>query len=166
MAFLACLAVATCGGQGPTPQQRRATGAAPGLASVAPAEVKGILDAHRGKVVVVNLWASWCLPCREEFPDLLRLHRELGSRGLDLVLISADFSSQRQAAQEFLSQQGVDFGTFLKAGDDQDFIDAVDPRWSGSLPATLVLKRDGTRAAFWEGKASYEQFRSAVAPLL
>lgn len=163
---LAALAVAGCGKADRQVAPPAATAAAPDLTPIAPEQIRETLAARRGKVVLVNAWASWCLPCKEEFPDLMRVYRELGPRGLELVLISADFEGQREAARRFLSGQGVDFPTYLKTGSDEAFIEAVDPAWTGSLPATLVLGRDGRKRAFWQGSATYEEFRQAVEPLL
>lgn len=165
--IVAGILATACGGPKQESTRALATAvSAPELIPVAPLQVPELLAARRGNVVLVNVWATWCLPCREEFPDLMRVHRELGARGLDLVLISADFEAQRESARAFLSRQGVDFETYHKSGTDEAFIDAVDPAWSGTLPATLVLRRDGSKAAFWEGIASYEEFKNAVEPLL
>ena len=124
------------------------------------------LSDYRGSVVLVNLWATWCTPCREEFPDLLRVQRELENRGFRLILVSADFTSQRAAASAFLASQRVGFPTFAKAQGDQEFIDGLDSRWSGALPATLLFDREGRKVAFWEGKTSYEELLEKIGPLL
>lgn len=164
---LAALTLAGCGksdSKAPVPAPPAA--ATPDLTPIAPEQIRDVLEARRGKVVLVNAWATWCLPCKEEFPDLMRVYRELAPRGLELVLISADFEAQREKARTFLAGQGVDFPTYHRTGTDEAFINAVDPAWSGSLPATVVLGRDGQKRAFWEGLASYEEFRKAVEPLL
>lgn len=164
---LAALALAGCGkAEEKAPVAAPPAAAAPDLTPIAPEQIRDVLAARRGKVVLVNVWATWCLPCKEEFPDLMRAYRELQPRGLELVLISADFEAQREKARTFLAGLGVDFPTYLKTGPDGAFIDAVDPGWSGSIPATLVLGRDGTKKAFWDGAASYEDFKQAVEPLL
>ena len=115
-------------------------------------------------VVVLNVWATWCLPCREEFPDLVRLEKEYRAKGLRLVLVSADFPDAVEGASEFLKEHGVAFDTFIKDGDvgDQDFIDGLDPRWSGALPATIVFDGAGRETAFWEGKADYATLERRV----
>ena len=130
------------------------------------ADVIREVERSRGSVVLVNVWATWCTPCREELPDLLRLQRELADRGFRLILVSADVTSQRPAAAALLASQGVGFPTFAKAQGDQDFIDGLDIRWSGALPASLLFDRDGRKVAFWEGKASYEKLLGEVKPLL
>ncbi len=120
----------------------------------------------RGDVVLVNLWATWCVPCREEFPDLVRVQSEFGKRGFRLILVSADFTSRRPEAAAFLAAHGVTFPTFAKAQGDQEFIDGLDTRWTGALPACLLFDRDGRKVAFWEGKVSYDDLVAKVRPLL
>ena len=109
---------------------------------------------------LVSVWATWCIPCREEFPDLLRLERRYRERGLRLMLVSADFDSA--AARAFLVTQGVAFPTYFKTGDDMGFINTLSPRWSGALPATFVYDGAGRLVRFWEGKAGHGQFEQAV----
>ncbi len=125
-------------------------------------EVQGSL----GRVVLVNVWATWCAPCREDLPALVRLQRDLEGQGFRLILVSADFASRRPAAAAFLASQGVVSPTFAKAQGDQEFIDGLDSRWTGALPATLLFDRQGRKVAFWEGKASYEELVGRVRPLL
>ncbi len=138
-------------------------------AAASPVTAAALLErvrSARGSVVLVNVWATWCVPCREEFPDLLRLRREYGGRGFRLVLVSADLASQRPQVEEFLRAQGVDFPTFAKAEADQEFIDGLERRWSGALPATLLFDREGRRVAFWEGSIPLPELRSRVAALV
>lgn len=111
-------------------------------------------------IVMVNFWASWCLPCREEFPDLMRYDRE--HPDVALRFVSLDFEDDLPFAVEFLQEQGVEGQTFLKTGRDGEFIDAVDERWTGAIPATVLYARDGTRLAFHEGKMSYNEIVAFV----
>lgn len=105
--------------------------------------------------VLVNVWATWCSPCLEEFPDLLHVARELAPKGLRLVLVSVDFPGAEASASRFLASQGVDFPTFMRTGKDEDFVDGLEPQWSGAIPATFVYDASGKLVRFWEGKASY-----------
>ena len=147
----------------------RNSGPAPASAAVVPASAADVLrevGAAKGSVVLVNVWATWCIPCREEFPDLLRLQRKFAGKGLRLVLVSADFASQRPAVETFLGRQGVEFPSFLKAQGDQEFIEGLEARWSGALPASLLFDRRGNKVAFWEGASTYAELLAKVRPLL
>lgn len=150
-------------------EDRTAASPTPAAADIRPASVDEVIAAVRApgaEVVVLNVWATWCAPCREEFPDLVRLHREYGDRGLRLVLVSADAPGQIDAARTFLKRHGVDFPSYLKSGADMAFIDALTPSWSGALPATLVYDGRGRLTWFHEGKASYEMLEREVSKLL
>lgn len=134
-----------------------------------PATAPEILEAVRAakqQVVVVNVWATWCIPCREEFPDLLKLRRAYRERGVDVLFVSGDFGAERDQTTAFLSEQGVDFPTFIKTGDDMAFIDAFDPKWSGALPATFIFDGQGRLRHALYGKSSYAQFEAKVLDVL
>ena len=130
------------------------------------ADVMAAARARGGRVTVINLWATWCGPCREEFPDLLRLEQAYRPQGLRLVLVSTDFDDQLPAVKRFLVAHGVTERSYLKTGADMAFINGIEPRWSGALPATLVLDAEGRVKAFWEGRATYARFESEVKKIL
>ena len=161
---LVALVAAASAGCGRAPARVQDAGAA--LTVVGAEDVERLVGDARGRVVLVNVWATWCDPCREEFPALVRLHRELPAEDFRLVLVSADFASQRPQVERFLAGQGVDFPTYFKGQGDDDFIARMSPAWSGALPATWLYRRDGSVAEFWEGGASYETFSGKVRTLL
>ena len=105
--------------------------------------------------VLVNVWATWCSPCRDEFPDLLHVARDLAPKGLRLVLVSVDFPGNEAETRSFLTSQGVDFPTFVRTGKDETFVDQLESKWSGAIPATFVYDGGGKLVRFWEGRASY-----------
>lgn len=134
-----------------------------------PATSQQVLDAVRGggaRVSIVNVWASWCVPCRQEFPDLVRFYRTYKDRGVALILVSGDFASEAGAAKEFLAEQGIDFRTFLKAQKDQEFIDGFDTEWTGALPATFVYDRSGRRRHSFLTPVTYASLEREVKSLL
>jgi thiol-disulfide isomerase/thioredoxin len=125
----------------------------------------GVMKAVRGSgspVALVNVWATWCVPCREEFPDLMRVTRERREKGLAVVLVSADFEDQAGSAKRFLARHGAGFKSYLKTGDDMAFINTLSPKWSGSLPATFLFDRTGHLIDFWEGRAPYDDISRRV----
>jgi thiol-disulfide isomerase/thioredoxin len=140
--------------------------AAPPLEPATAARVMEEVRRPGASAVLVNVWATWCVPCREEFPDLLRLRRAYADRGLRLVLVSADLSDGADEARAFLAAQGVDFPSFHKDEDDQAFIDGLSATWSGALPASFLFDGSGTLRESWEAKASYETLESKIGPLV
>lgn len=148
---------------------RLAAGAPPAT----PPAIRGELDApglrallakERGRTVLVNFWATWCVPCREEFPDLDRLARELAPRGLTVIGISTDFSSQTAEVEKFLAATRPSFANYRKkgGGDDQAFIEAVDSKWGGELPFSVLYGRDGRKAKTLSGQHSYDAYRREI----
>ena len=113
--------------------------------------------ASRSPLVLVNVWATWCDPCREELPDLLRVYRTHHAEGLRLVMISADDADARAQAGETLASAAARAGigrdleatSYLKDDDDMKLIDGLDPRWSGALPATFLFDAAGRRLRSW-----------------
>lgn len=183
LALVALLAVAASGRAQPSlatgpsaPDSSGATApAAPASPAAPPAsklEVAGlpaILAAVRApgaRAVLVNVWASWCEPCREELPELLRFYRDNRARGLRLVLVSADDEDQRAAVERLLADAGFDGPAFIKRGDDMAFIEGLDRHWSGELPSTFVFDGQGTKKLFWPGTITYRELGRRVGRLL
>ena len=107
-----------------------APAATPAPIRVDVAEVPAILAAVKApgaQAVLVNVWATWCEPCREEMPDLVRFYRDHRAEGLRLVLISADDDDQRDVVARVRGGLGFDGPAFIKRGNDMTFIDALDP---------------------------------------
>ncbi len=123
---------------------------------------------EKGRVVLVNFWATWCVPCREEFPDLVRLEKKYRDRGLSIVGVSTDLAKDLPAVEKFLAATKPDFRNYRKSsgGDDQDFIESVDPKWGGELPFSVLYGRDGKKTSVLSGKQSPADFEKAVAKLL
>jgi thiol-disulfide isomerase/thioredoxin len=92
----------------------------------------------RGRVVLLNLWATWCAPCREEMPDLARLQEKLGSPEFEVVAVSVDRKGM-EASQSFLIETGA---TALKLYADKS-AHSLDALQAVGLPATLLIDRQG-----------------------
>ena len=98
------------------------------------------LDALRGRVVLLNVWATWCAPCIEEMPALQRLHEQLAPRGLSVVAVSVDVAGPRTDADvlSFIDQFGLTFTVLRDAsGRIEDAFGVA------GLPTTFVIDRNG-----------------------
>ena len=126
-------------------------------------QLTALLQAQRGKPVVLNFWATWCEPCVAEFPDLVRLAREQSGR-LQVIAVSIDVEEDRDAKViPFLQQQDAPFVSYLKrAKDDEAFINHIDSTWSGAIPATFIYRADGSLAMRLIGQQNLEKFLGAV----
>ncbi|MHB8147056.1 MAG: TlpA family protein disulfide reductase [Vulcanimicrobiaceae bacterium] len=117
------------------------------------------LAAYRGKVVLLNLWASWCPPCRAEMPDLQRLQSAYASRGLVVIGVNQGESPQRAA--DFAKALQIDFPIWI---DDQQQYGRVFAALG--LPTTVIIGPDGIVRRGFDGALTLDQMRAAVAPLL
>jgi cytochrome c biogenesis protein CcmG, thiol:disulfide interchange protein DsbE len=119
--------------------------AAPRVGAPAPDYGATTLDGHpttlkglEGRPVLLNVWATWCHPCRKEMPDLQRLHRERGPRGLQVVGVSIDERGQEAAIRDFLREFGITYPIWL------DPEDQVSPTFALiGVPGTFLIGRDG-----------------------
>lgn len=118
------------------------------------------LAEHRDKVVVVNFWASWCPPCREEIPVLQAAQQRLGDQGLQVVGVNSQDTDAD--ARAFLDEVG---GTPFPNVVDHDGNHAVDWGVFG-LPETYVVDRDGVVRAKLTGALTAEWVQQEVVPLL
>ncbi|MDZ7660185.1 TlpA disulfide reductase family protein [Fodinibius sp.] len=125
-------------------------------------EIQKVINSYKGdKAVLVNVWATWCAPCIEEFPYIVELQQKYEDE-LQVVFVSADFPGQRDKALEFLQEHNVDWTTYFKTGKDQPFIEALSDDWSGALPFTKVLNKEGEVVARWEQGAEYDKFERYI----
>ena len=172
------MGVAACGGPKagtgsmPASGDATATGAAPAsieVAGVAPIDAAGLqrlLADNRGRVMIVNLWATWCAPCLREIPELVRLGDELAPSGLRVIGISLDDADTEEAVETFRKRWFPAFHTYQSSDEWYALVEPLDPNWSSVLPTSFVLDRDGNRVATLTGGQSYETFAAAVEPLL
>lgn len=124
-----------------------------------------ILDQVRSlhsPLVLINFWASWCEPCKAEFPSILEIKREFAARGLQVVFVSVDGPEDLPAAERFLMDQNVDFKSFYKGNQSLNFVSKIFPGWSGAVPASVLLGQDLRLMDAWEGDSSLEEFRQRI----
>lgn len=121
----------------------------------------------KGKVLVVNFWATWCAPCRKEMPELVALVAKYRAKGLEFATVAIDEESDRKAVAEFLDKAKVPPPTFIKNfRNDEKFISLVDSRWSGGLPFTVVYDRTGRKAHVFPGEVNLKELEAALQKLL
>jgi thiol-disulfide isomerase/thioredoxin len=112
----------------------------------------------RGRVVLLNFWATWCIPCRSEIPELNNMHRDLEARGLSVVGVSTYDGAE--GVRNFWKDIKQDYPVFL--GDQN-----VESTFAVSaLPTTFILDREGRIRAKIIGERRRESFEAAVKPLL
>ena len=158
------------------PEQKQATPSAtparkasdrPSVTPLKEEGLKSLLRAGepRQRPLLVNFWATWCGPCREEFPDLVKLRAHYAAEQLDFALVSLDdVSDMETAVPDFLSESGAAAlpAYLLHAEDDSTAINSVDPRWSGELPATFLYDRSGQLVFNHKGRIKPAELQAAI----
>jgi thiol-disulfide isomerase/thioredoxin len=142
--------------------------AAPAAQLINPAGLGKVLAERRGKVVVLNLWATWCVPCLREIPDLVALEKEFAARGVTLVGLGMDDpGALAEQVEPFRRKNFPAFRTWVRSEPDMDaLVSVVDPAWNEILPTTYLIGRDGKVAKKIQGKRTLEQFRELILEVL
>ena len=109
---------------------------------------------HKG--VVVNAWASWCDPCREELPMLARVAPKLAAKGVPIWLVSVDDPEGFPAAKGVLDSLHIQLPSFAAAPPLQAFKIAMNPNWPGMIPVSFLFDATGKLRYFWAGEV-YEK---------
>ena len=133
-------------------------------------QFRAVLEHHRGKVVVVNFWATWCIPCLQELPELDLLQERYADRGLVVLAVSMDDPEKLEdRVRPFFAKRAPGLVSYLAtAGEDDsvDFVTSFDPEWPGALPTTMFFDRDGELTDIHLGRMLYAEFEEATLELL
>lgn len=145
----------------PAPQAGVAPSPSPNYVLVDGRDILRLGRAEGGKGFLVNVWASWCGPCKREFPMLLALRESYKEAGIALLLVSVDEETTREAAVRFAAEQGI-LDTILVAKPPLDSLKAtLNPKWPGMLPATFLYDAQGSLRYYFGGPV-YENELSPV----
>ncbi|MCS7043324.1 MAG: TlpA family protein disulfide reductase [Bryobacteraceae bacterium] len=122
-----------------------------------------LLASAKGRVLVVNFWATWCAPCRKEMPELVALASKYRARGLQFVTVAIDEESDAPKAAEFVTKTKVPQPAYIKRfQNDEKFISMVDPKWSGGLPFTVVYDRAGKKVRVFPGEVDIRELEQVI----
>lgn len=123
-----------------------------------------IIKERSGKVLLLNIWATWCIPCREEFPDLVKIASKFSKDKVEVIGISIDYPEEiKSKIIPFLKKQKVNFTNYVSGfKNDEQLIDFVNKDWNGALPATIIYGKDGIMHSFMEGKKTYNDFAEII----
>jgi len=126
-----------------------------------------ILEQHKGQPLLVNFWATWCEPCRDEYPMLNELAKQYAPQGLKVVGISLDQDGDIILMRRFLARYKPVFPNYRKTkGEEDAFTNAVMPGWNGALPATFFYARDGRQAGNFVGARDHDTYDAAIRMIL
>ncbi len=121
----------------------------------------------KGKPLLINFWATWCDPCRDEFPDLVKIDAAYRDR-IDFITVSLDDLIEiRRAVPKFLRANKAWMPAYLlKTPDEDAAITMVTPDWAGNLPLTILIKETGGTAYMRNGKITIEAVSAEIDKLL
>lgn len=131
-------------------------------------ELQTHLAKEKGKLVVVNFWATWCKPCVAELPHFERMNEAYRDKNLKIILVSNDFTSEFETRlTPFVRQKKMKCEVVgLNESDPNKWINEIDPEWSGSLPFTIVYDKNGKKVAVHNGSLNYDELEKMVKPYL
>jgi thiol-disulfide isomerase/thioredoxin len=154
---------------------RRAAAPTASLPTVAELDLEGLKkllargdDPAKAKPLLVNFWATWCDPCRDEFPDLVKVNNDYKARGLDFAVVSGDDVSEiKTSVPKFLREMRAGMMPYLlNVPDMGEAINVIDPAWGGELPATYLYDRTGHVAFKHFGRVDPTELRAALDKVL
>ena len=126
-----------------------------------------IVQQHHGKPLLMTFWATWCEPCRDEYPMLNELAKQYGPKGLQVVGINFDDEGDLILTRRFIARYKPVFPNYRKKhGDEAGFTQAVWPEWNGALPASFLYDKDGKQVGRVLGAGNRETYEAAIRQLL
>jgi thiol-disulfide isomerase/thioredoxin len=132
-----------------------------------PQDYQKILEQYKGKPLLVTFWATWCEPCRDEYPMLNELAKQYAPQGLHVVGVSLDQDGDLILMRRFLARYKPIFPNYRKKkGEEDAFIQAVMPGWNGSIPASVFYAKDGRQIGHLVGAGDRETYEAAIRTLL
>ena len=131
-------------------------------------EYQKMLDSTKGKIVLVNFWATWCPPCVKEFPELVKLYKNYREEDFVLLFVSLDDKTEYDSKLiPFLKKQNVDFTSYFgNFSNPVALMTYVDNSWQGEIPYTGIYDKEGKLKKTLLGNQTYEQFESELKKLL
>lgn len=124
--------------------------------------VKSLIENRDGRPLFINFWATWCIPCVEEFPDIVKLANQY--KDVDFVGVSLDHPDEiKSKIQPFLKKMKAPFANYVaKFKDDQVLIDMINKNWNGAIPATAFYNSKGKQVSFIPKKMSYKELETEL----
>jgi thiol-disulfide isomerase/thioredoxin len=165
--LLFCLCLCTCG---PAPEKAAPLPALGNAERIVVyddfSEVESLFQQQNDTTYVVNFWATWCKPCREEIPFLQRLANETTDQKLRVILVSLDTEEGAiSRIPKFLADAAPGLASIVLTDEDPAWGKSIDRVWTGNLPTTILYKKD-LRFVYRRNFPTYVDLRSALDPLI
>jgi thiol-disulfide isomerase/thioredoxin len=122
-----------------------------------------ILDQYRGKPLLVTFWATWCEPCRDEYPMLNELAKQYAPQGLQVVGINLNDDGDLTLMRRFMARYKPIFPNYRKKmGGESEFVQVVLPGWNGAIPASFFYSKDGQQVGHLVGEGKRDTYEAAI----
>ena len=128
--------------------------------------IQSLVAKNKGKVVLLHFWATWCPPCADEFPALVKVYTAYKTRGLEVIAVSLNDFSEMQEVMRFVHEQQPSFPLYIAGTVNETFYQSIDKRWSSGVPLTMIYDKTGTLRYFHNDARTYAQFDRDVQSLL
>lgn len=107
-------------------------------------ELRDLLKNNTDKLMLINIWATWCAPCIIEYPELVKLQRMYGNRAFKFISVSADNPDAFDKVHAFLQSKHSAIDNYIfEEQNKYELIEAVDPGWNGALPYSMLIEPGG-----------------------
>ncbi len=125
--------------------------------------IRELVQNHSDKLRLINVWATWCGPCVAEFPDFITINRMYRKRDFEFISISADgMDKQKRALQYLVKQEASNKNYIFSEDNNYKLIDAIDPKWPGALPYTILVEPGGKIVYSKEGPVDPAELKKAI----
>ena len=141
------------------------------LKVVQPQDVKDIIAANKGKVVFLNFFATYCVPCHTEFPEIIKLSKKYkdGMQVVEVSMNDATDASDKAAMAKYLDETKPPFQVYIASSLEDDFYKGISPQWAKDgegLPMTMIFDRDGKMVHYYQKALTLADMERDVTPLL
>lgn len=130
-------------------------------------KISQMIKERKGRVLFINVWATWCKPCLEEFPEFVKIFNEYKMRSIDFVSLSVDQPEDDSLVIATVKKFSAGFNVYIVSGKkSEEIINLLNINWSGAIPATFIYNRNGEQEKFVLGARGFNFFKSTIDSVL
>lgn len=156
--------ISGCSKESETEQQEKSFSYEKEIPVVDETWLRNKIENRNGKILFINFWATWCVPCVEEFPDLVKIYKEHKGSEFEFLSVSVDISSEIETKViPFLKEQSAEFPVVLvEEKRSEQVINLINPEWNGAVPVTVIYDEHGKRQEFIPEAKSFDAFHTSI----
>lgn len=126
--------------------------------------IENLIKNRNGKILVLNVWATWCIPCREEIPEFNELYKNYSKKNVEVVGLCIDSPKDLETKiKSFIKKIPIKFPVIVSGiKKDEELINLLEQKWAGAIPVTIIYDKKGKKVKFIEGKTSYKELENII----